>query len=84
MKIISLIATALLVMATPVSAQEVTAKTIQKAQYVTGAYCEARSPYAIGVGYSPNINYACRIALRECAVRTPYGYTCYVTNSYWY
>jgi len=43
------------------------------------AYCEARSPYASGWG-SGHINYARRRALQECAVRTPRGYTCYITH----
>lgn len=43
------------------------------------AYCEARSPYATGWG-SGSLNYARRRALAECAVRTPRGYTCYITG----
>ena len=43
------------------------------------AYCEARSPYASGWG-SGHINYARRRALQECAIRTPRGYTCYITH----
>jgi hypothetical protein len=43
------------------------------------AYCEARSAYATGWG-SGNINYARRRALNECAIRTPRGYTCYITG----
>ncbi len=45
--------------------------------------CEAVSSYATGYGWSYDGNVACRIALRQCAVRTPYGYTCYV-NRWWY
>ncbi len=43
------------------------------------AYCTARSPYASGWG-SGNLNYARRRALHECAIRTPRGYTCYITS----
>ncbi len=48
---------------------------------VSGSYtCEARSAYALGVGISFDGNAACRRALAECSVRTPYGYYCYVTR----
>jgi len=43
------------------------------------AYCEARSAYASGWG-SGHISYARQRALNECAVRTPRGYTCYITG----
>ncbi len=43
------------------------------------AYCTARSPYASGWG-SGHLNYARRRALAECAIRTPRGYTCYITS----
>jgi hypothetical protein len=43
------------------------------------AYCTARSAYASGWGEG-NLNYARRRALRECAIRTPRGYTCYITS----
>lgn len=46
------------------------------------AYCEARSPYASGWG-SGNMSYARNRALRECAVRTPRGATCYITYCRW-
>ncbi len=51
---------------------------------VSGTYsCRAQSPYAWGVGTHVNGNVACNIALQQCAIRTPYGSTCYVTN-WWY
>jgi hypothetical protein len=43
------------------------------------AYCEARSAYASGWG-SGSLQYARRRALAECAIRTPRGYTCYITG----
>ncbi|MGD0640114.1 MAG: hypothetical protein ABSC22_05140 [Roseiarcus sp.] len=42
-------------------------------------YCSARgSTGATGWGTSANLGYAKTIALRECAVRTPRGATCYI------
>lgn len=46
------------------------------------AYCQARSPYASGWG-SGSMSYARQRALRECAIRTPRGYTCYITSCSW-
>lgn len=43
------------------------------------AYCTAASPYATGWGQG-SLNYARRRALYECAIRTPRGYTCYITS----
>lgn len=43
------------------------------------AVCTARSAYASGWG-SGSLNYARRRALHECAIRTPRGYTCYITS----
>ena len=43
------------------------------------AYCVARSPYASGWGQG-SLSYARRRALHECAIRTPRGYTCYITS----
>ena len=43
--------------------------------------CWAQSNYATGVGVSYDYAAACRRALHECAIRTPYGYTCYVVKS---
>ncbi len=43
------------------------------------AYCEARSRYASGWGRSQSMSNARQRALYECAVRTPRGYTCYIT-----
>lgn len=43
--------------------------------------CIARSSHAYGWGYHPrSLAYAQRRALRECAVRTRRGYTCYITS----
>jgi hypothetical protein len=61
----------------------VSAAAFTTASFVTpnkaeAAYCEARSPYASGWG-SGHISYARNRALRECAIRTPRGYTCYIT-----
>lgn len=43
--------------------------------------CGARSPTgAWGWGYSVSLYRAKRIALVNCAVRTPRGYTCYVSR----
>ena len=44
------------------------------------AYCEARSRVANGWGRSPYLNEARQRALYECAIRTPRGYTCYITQ----
>lgn len=41
--------------------------------------CKARSPYAFGFGISPYRHVAAQIALRQCAVRTPYGDICYLS-----
>jgi hypothetical protein len=43
------------------------------------AYCTARSPYASGWGQG-NLRYARQRALYECSIRTPRGYTCYITS----
>lgn len=43
------------------------------------AYCEARSAYATGWG-SGSLYQARRNALHHCAIRTPRGYTCYITG----
>lgn len=43
------------------------------------AYCQARSRYATGWG-SGTLTNARRRALYECAIRTPRGYTCYITR----
>lgn len=40
--------------------------------------CRASSAYAVGWGQATNAYDARAIALNECAVRTPYGYNCYV------
>jgi hypothetical protein len=45
--------------------------------------CEARSEYAFGVWTAYNGEYACRRAMLECAARTPYYGTCYVTR-WWF
>lgn len=50
-----------------------------KAQSVTYT-CEAASPYATGYWTAQDGNYACRRAVYECAIRTPVGFTCYVTR----
>ena len=47
------------------------------------AYCEARSPVASGWGSAGSMNAARRRALQECAIRTPRGYTCYITGCRW-
>lgn len=51
--------------------------------YTTSATCEAASPYASGFGVSYTPAAACQRALAECAVRTPAGFTCFVTRWYW-
>lgn len=43
------------------------------------AYCEARSRFASGWG-SGSLATAQRRALYECSIRTPRGYTCYITR----
>ena len=44
-------------------------------------YCSARGTTgATGWGRSDSLGYAKRIALRECAVRTPRGATCYIMD----
>lgn len=43
----------------------------------------AESPYAWGVGYSNNLFNAQQIALRECAMRTPVGWNCFIVSQYW-
>ncbi|MBY0531724.1 MAG: hypothetical protein K2P86_07115 [Xanthobacteraceae bacterium] len=62
----------------------VAAATFATASFITptkaeAAYCEARSPYASGWGQG-SLGYARQRALRECAIRTPRGYTCYITH----
>lgn len=44
---------------------------------------EAESPVAFGKGQSLDFDTAVRIALRECAIRTPYDQVCVVTKYYW-
>lgn len=80
MKLVSLVASAALVMTTAMIGFEEPAR----AQvYPVSVSCEARSPSAVGWGTAPNGDYACRIALNECAVRTPPYQTCTVTR-WWY
>ncbi len=62
-----------------VAAATFTAASFVSPSSAEAAYCEARSAYASGWG-SGNINYARRRALQECAIRTPRGYTCYITG----
>ena len=40
--------------------------------------CRAYSAYAFGLGISRYEQVAVRIALNECAARTPYGHICYI------
>lgn len=42
--------------------------------------CTARSRTAMGWGVSPHRAVAANIALRQCAVRTPYGLMCRITS----
>ncbi|MDI3324302.1 hypothetical protein QKW35_07920 [Pontibacterium granulatum] len=46
--------------------------------------CTAASPSAWGVGYSAYRGTAARIALNECAIRTPWGQACYIQQCYNY
>lgn len=56
----------------------------EEAKAQTGTItCEASSGYAVGLWTAYNGDYACRRALRECAIRTPSYGTCYVTR-WWY
>ena len=51
---------------------------------LNAAECKASSPYAWGKGWSSSKSQAARLALHECAVRTPTYSTCYIqycTNS---
>jgi len=38
--------------------------------------CKAQSPFAVGFGVSQYRDVAARIALSECAIRTPHEYVC--------
>jgi hypothetical protein len=67
------ISAAMLVGATPAQAQNYTGRVL----------CVAQSPNGWGYGAHLDRDTACRIALRECAVRTPYGQVCYVTRVDW-
>lgn len=40
--------------------------------------CRAHSEYAFGIGMAPDEQLAAQRALNECAVRTPYGYACFL------
>lgn len=52
-----------------------------KAQAYTGRIlCLAASQSAYGYGAHVNSETACRMALYQCASRTPYGDTCYITR----
>jgi len=62
-----------------VSAAAFTSVSFVSPSTAEAAYCTARSPYASGWGQG-NLNYARRRALHECAIRTPRGYTCYITS----
>jgi hypothetical protein len=42
-------------------------------------YCQASSPYAYGWGSAYSCKTATRIALRQCAIRTPRGSWCYLS-----
>ena len=42
-------------------------------------YCQAASPFAYGWGTSSSCSRATRTALRQCAIRTPRGYWCYLS-----
>ncbi len=42
-------------------------------------YCQASSPYAWGWGSARSCSTASRIALRQCAIRIPRGYWCYLS-----
>ena len=44
--------------------------------------CEATSPSAIGVGYSPYLNVAQDIAMNECQMRTPYYQACFLRSCF--
>lgn len=50
--------------------------TTANAQYVYR--CVASSATATGVGFSPSLYTARRIALIECSRRTPYGLYCFI------
>jgi hypothetical protein len=57
----------------PASAQALTGRTV----------CIAHSPVAQGWGVSYDQASACRIALNQCSIRTPYNQVCYVTRWYY-
>ncbi len=42
-------------------------------------YCQASSPYAYGWGSASSCSRASRIALHQCAIRTPRGAWCYLS-----
>ena len=44
------------------------------------AWCRAQSPVAWGEGVGYTVDEACYIALRQCAARTPAGYSCFVVD----
>lgn len=54
--------------------------TVSLAQPTRVFQCEARSQFAIGIGTASVKQVACNRALYECSIRTPVGYTCYVTR----
>ena len=45
------------------------------------AWCRAESPSAWGQGVANTVAQACKIALYQCAIRTPGNQTCYVVSS---
>lgn len=47
-------------------------------QYEPVFECRAYSYYAVGFGYAGTSYLASRIALNECAMRTPVGYVCVI------
>ena len=47
------------------------------------AVCVAKSPVAAGWATRYNMYEACRVALTECALRTPSDQVCVVTNRWW-
>lgn len=62
--------TSVVVFAQPANAQTLTGRLI----------CSAQSPSAWGVGSAYSRQQACRIALYQCAARTPAYQQCYVTR----
>ncbi len=79
MKILALVAVALALPAV-VYAQQSPRASAEEDSTEPVVTCEAASLYATGENSSVSATRACRVAMEQCTARTPYGFTCNVTQ----